>query len=77
MKTTGNRCSTFGSQKLHLGLESNIFLFPGVAMAMNDSHRLFLQSIMAHGIFNSNQVLEFYSLACNRIGGEYVEMYIP
>lgn len=48
---------------------------------MNDSHRLFLQAILSHGIFNSTQVLEFYTLACQRIGetadkdqlGEFVQ----
>ena len=41
-------------------------------MALRDSHRLFLQKFMSHGILASKDVRELYEQACERFGGEHV-----
>ena len=44
-------------------------------MALRDSHRLFLQSFMSHGILASKDVRKLYEQACERFNGKVLHRY--
>jgi len=41
------------------------------SLMMHDSHRLFLQTFMSHGMLSTQEVHEYFQEACIRYGGNH------
>lgn len=44
---------------------------------MRDSHRMFLQGFMSHGILIARDVRKLYKTSCARFNGIFYQIFLP